>query len=114
MHLFTNPTDFYDAKEKLNKLTNEKARLNKLLESQCPGITLTLLQDLKHLCNNFLDAIDPSKTHKKNTSEGIYKIRSAIFHNLRNMPANYVDHLNGIIEKLEEITLEIILKLKLK
>lgn len=114
IHLFQNPTDFYDAKEKLNKLTNEKSRLNKLFESQCPGITQPLLQDLKDLCNNFLDVIDTSKKHNRSASEGIYKVRSAIFHNLRNMPSNYADYLIQIIEKLEEIILEIILKLKLK
>jgi hypothetical protein len=106
-------TDFYDAKEKLAKMTNEKGRINKLFSVSCPGLDAGLLSDLEDASNTFLSLVFAPKVFKKGVGEAIYKVRSTIFHNLRHMPAGYENSLADVLQKLEVLILDISMKIKL-
>ncbi|WP_341840635.1 hypothetical protein [Chitinophaga caseinilytica] len=110
---FKNMENFYDAKEKLTKLGNEKERIAKILSNKCPGLSPDLLNDLRDSCNNFLSFVFAPKIFSKPTGEALYKLRSTIFHNLRLVPSGYDNHLNAVLIKLESLILEISIKLSL-
>lgn len=110
---FLNTTDFYDSKEKLNKLANEKDRIKKLFSNKCPNLNHVLLQELQDASNSFLSFVFAPQIFKKKTGEAIYKVRSTIFHNLRVIPNGYETQLSNVLAKLEAIILDISLKLKL-
>ncbi len=113
LNIFSNSIDFYDAKENLTKLTNEKERIKKLFSTKCPGIDQVLIADLEVVSNSFLSFSFPSVVFQMPAAEAIYKVRSSIFHNLRNIPVGYEFELSKVCQKLELLILEIALKIKL-
>ena len=110
---FLDAVDFYDAKEKLAKLTNEKDRINKLLSTKCPGLNHLILEELQDTCNSFLSFVFTPQIFKKPTGEAIYKVRSTIFHNLRLMPNGYEVELEKVLSSFEALIFEISIKLNL-
>lgn len=110
---FLNSIDFYDAKERLAKLTNEKDRINKLFSIKCPGLNHLMLQQLQDTCNSFLSFVFAPQTYKKPTGEAIYKVRSTIFHNLRLMPTGYEVELEKVLSSLEDLIFDISIKIDL-
>lgn len=110
---FLNTVDFYDAKERLAKLTNEKERITKLFSTKCPGVNHLILQELTDNCNSFLSFVFAPQIFKKPTAEAIYKVRSTIFHNLRLMPIGYEEELEKVLSSFEALIFDISLKINL-
>lgn len=110
---FLNAVDFYDAKERLAKLTNEKDRINKLFSTKCPGLNHFLLKELQDTCNSFLSFVFAPQIFKKPTGEALYKVRSTIFHNLRLMPNGYETELEKVLSSFEALIFDISIKINL-
>ncbi|WP_152267100.1 hypothetical protein [Agriterribacter humi] len=113
LNFFLNSVDFYDAKERLAKLANEKDRINKLLSTKCPGLNHLILQELQDTCNSFLSFVFAPQIFKKPTGEAIYKVRSTIFHNLRLMPTGYEVELEKVLSSFEALIFDISIKINL-
>lgn len=105
-----NSSDFYEAKEVLIKMTNEKERINKLFSDRTPGIDQQLLDLLQLSCNDFLNFVFAPETFEKGSGEALYKVRSLIFHNLRTVPEGYEILFEKIILNLEGLILDIAIK----
>ncbi len=110
---FLEAGNFYDAKERLAKLTNEKDRINKLLSTKCPGLNHIILQELQDTCNSFLSFVFSPQIFRKPTGEALYKVRSTIFHNLRLMPNGYEVELEKVLSCFEALIFDISIKIKL-
>jgi hypothetical protein len=109
---FTNSADFYESKERLAKITNEKDRIKQLFNNCSSGIDQSHFQSLKTECNNFLNNVFGS-TFNLPCAEALYKVRSTIFHNLRILPKGYEANLSQVTLSLEIVVLEILMYFKL-
>jgi hypothetical protein len=104
---FLTSTNFYESKEKLAIIANEKSRINKLFSSACPGINHSLLDDVKNSSNDFLAYVFSDASDLRTPSEALYKVRSTIFHNFRLVPAGYEQTLTDVVNSLEKAVLNI-------
>lgn len=109
MPTFLSAVDFYDAKESLNKLSNEKDRINKLFNNYCSATDIT--NDLCDSCNGLLQLSYPGKV-LGNCSHALYKVRSHLFHNLRQLPPEYSVKLNVVNTHLEKMVLHLLISYK--
>nr|WP_298789726.1 hypothetical protein [uncultured Allomuricauda sp.] len=94
-----NINNFYDIKEKLANVANEKSRINKLFNRYCTGQAV-LLKELKISCNNLLKQVDP-ENEQDSPPKAIYKIRSLVFHSFRSLPNEYDEKLKSINDNFE-------------
>jgi len=108
---FSNDIDnFYDIREQLSKVANEKSRLKKLFAKFCTGQN-TSLDRLQDSCNELLTKVN-AKYEQNSPTNALYKVRSVIFHSFRVLPSDYIEKLKTINDDFEELIISAILNFK--
>ncbi|UCS92555.1 hypothetical protein KZP23_17945 [Echinicola marina] len=96
-----NVNNFYDIKEKLTIVANEKSRITKLFSNYCIGQN-ALLEALKISCNKLLKQVNP-EYEQSSPQIAVYKTRSLVFHSFRSLPTEYDENLKVINDDFEAL-----------
>lgn len=109
---FKTSSDFYKSKESLIELANEKRRIKELFGRKSPGLSQVKIKAVQSTCNKFLVFVFGQDSNLE-PAPALYSVRSTIFHNFRKVPDGYQPPLTEIVTNLENLILELCIKLKL-
>lgn len=103
--------DLFQKKEELDVLTSEKKRVRILL-NQCPGIDITIKNDLNAACEKILNLYK----HKisKDFADNLYEVRCCLFHSLYKFKKENEEFLFDINENLFLLLITIISSVSLE
>ncbi|PHR98189.1 MAG: hypothetical protein COA80_05750, partial [Leeuwenhoekiella sp.] len=100
----TNISNFYDIREQLGKVANEKSRIDKLFNKYCVGHNSSL-ERLKRSCNELLTMVNPDY-EKTSPTRALYKTRSIVFHSFRSLPIDHSEKLKIINTDFEDLIIK--------
>jgi hypothetical protein len=104
---FAATTQIYESREKLNNLVNEKGRINRLFSnySSCEN-----LEELKASCIALFDKINSESS--SGHAEALYKVRSLLFHNYREIPKESYSLFETINKEFERSIIDFVINFK--
>ena len=97
--------EFYELKESIIELTNEKKRINKLF-SNYANIAASC-HDLKRKCDILLNAL--GKEQNDSITHSLYRIRNILYHGYRNLNDVMVEMVEEINREFEIVIVELVI-----